>query len=457
MLSPRTWFSVVATLFAVAPAGRAQSAPPTAGDDFFMPLPPRFVAGPMVVEAKWSPDGRYVAASAMDIDLHSFPIGGADPPHTVSFVVWNASTHKAVTVWSDSSAGGRIEQSEWVPGTAIVFLVARWTDDTGSTHQGMWRIDARRSGGAKVDEFAEGDRLIASPNQPYAFLQGSDRDGNYLKPLAANGSIGLPIRMPAHLVATGDWSADGRNLLLAPVSAAPKGSAPDEPKLPFMQCDGRSGAITALESRPKLYEPPARKYPFKIAMAPVPTGAPKESIKVPWGNDQVQMAWLEQGTKATDERFLIAANADRTEISPAGDGVLYVNSEGAFVVGLLRTPHGVVENARAAAQRTELLNNGKQIALAVIMWGQDNDDKLPGQDGDLKATLRPYVRNDSIFGGADGGNFVYTLNGGSLSEVKNPAGTMMGYIAGPGGYAVVYADGHVQWSTELPASPPSGG
>jgi hypothetical protein len=321
----------------------------------------------------------------------------------------------------------------------------------------MWRIDARRSGGTKVEGFSQEDRLLVSPNQPYAFLQGSNRDGKYLKPVAATGSIGLPIRIPASMVATGDWSADGRSLLLVPTRSAPTGSAPDEPKPSWMLCDGRSGAITNLDKRPTAYETPTRKYAFKIVTVPTPGGASKDSIQVPWGNEQVQMALLEQGVNPKTERFLIAASADRTEVSPAGDAILYVNSEGAFVVGLLRTPKSVVEQARTAAERTKLLNNGKQIALAMIMWGQDHDDTLPGQGGDLKGTLTPYVRNDSIFGGADGGAFVYSLNGGSFSGIKDPANTMMGYIAGPGGYAVVYADGHVKWSAELPTNPPSGG
>lgn len=467
MFSARAaWIPVLATIFAAAPSAKAQpapppvashtAAPPAAAGDFFIPLPARFVAGPLVFEAKWSPDGRYVSGIANDIDLRSFPIEG-EPPHTVSLVVWSASTHKSVTVWSDSSAGGQIEQNEWVPGTAVIFVVARWTDESGSTHQGLWRIDARRSGGTKIDGFAEGERLLVSPNQPYAFLQGSDRDGSYLKLLASNGSMGAPVRVPARMIVPGDWSADGRALLLAPPPVARSGSTPEEPKLSWMQCDGRSGALSNLDKQPRVYEPPARNLAFRITTTAVPAVSPSSSVKFPWTSDQLQTAWLEQGTKTDEERFLIAADASRTEVSPAGDGILYVNSEGAFVVSLLRASKQVVEQARAAAQRTQLLNNGKQIALAVMMWSQDHDDNLPGSDGDLKSTLKPYVRSESIFGGADGGAFIYSLNGGAMKDIKDPASTMMGYITGPGGYAVVYADGHVQWSKQLPNSQSSGG
>ena len=80
-----------------------------------------------------------------------------------------------------------------------------------------------------------------------------------------------------------------------------------------------------------------------------------------------------------------------------------------------------------------------------MMCSQDNDDNFPPAGDGLKDTLTPYIKNASTFPG-----FVYTLNGGPVKDIKDPATTMMGYIPGPGGYAVVYADGHVQWTTELP-------
>jgi prepilin-type processing-associated H-X9-DG protein len=473
--------SIVANLSGSTARAQAPKPPlPAAGDVIYVPLPPRFVAGPMVSQAKWSPDGRYVLAVAEDIDLRVFPLPIGEPPHPVSAAIWNASTRRVTTVWSDNSLGAQIEQVEWLSGASISFIIARWTDETGSTAKGLWRIDARRAAAVKIEGFTQSEVLFVSPSQPCAFLIGRDSEGSYLKPLAATGSIGLAVHPQAGTFATGEWTQDGRSLILLERAIPLEDVAPTEQKTSWRLCDARTGAITTLNAAPKPYIAPVRKYAFKVGTTPVsmPASASAPMVRgmltdwgahhnvlmptsasapmVPWGSKEINMAWLEQGAKPSVERLLIAAQADRTEISPAGDAILYVNSEGAFIVGLLKAPKALVEQSRTAAQRTQVLNNGKQLALAVIMWAKDNDENLPPAGSGMPALLEAYARDKAIFDPIDGqaGGFVYTLNGGLLSGVLNPAGTMMGYVPGPGGFAVAYADGHVQWSSTLPSPPP---
>ena len=35
-----------------------------------------------------------------------------------------------------------------------------------------------------------------------------------------------------------------------------------------------------------------------------------------------------------------------------------------------------------------------------------------------------------------------------MASIQNPADTEMGYVVGPGGSAVVFADGHAKWVSD---------
>ena len=59
--------------------------------------------------------------------------------------------------------------------------------------------------------------------------------------------------------------------------------------------------------------------------------------------------------------------------------------------------------------------------------------------------ISPYLKNDAAVQ-----SFTYVgPDGGPLTGVTSPATTIMGYIAAPGGRAVVYVDGHVKWEDTL--------
>ncbi|HEY3414768.1 MAG TPA: hypothetical protein VGM51_17145 [Armatimonadota bacterium] len=436
---------------APAPPVIIKAAPKPAADDFYLPLPPRFVAGPMVSDVSWSPDGHYVAAIAEDLEISSLPIGGAEPARTLSLTIWNASTHRSAVVWSTTDVRAAIQKVSWFTGSPVAFVSARLAAAVGSDDVGLWRVDARRMSARRIEGVGEGEFAFVSPNQPYAFLVSAIGKTAAVRPLAANGLIGSPVAMSQPATYPTGWTQDGRALAFPPLLRAAKGTATPT----WQVVDGRSGTVSLTDKAPALYAAPARVYPYRVNLEPVKlTGA--SAMKTPWDESEAAQAWLEQGVKPAVERMLIAADARRLEISPRGDAIVYVNGEGAFVVGLLRMPKAVMENARTAAQRTQILSNGKQIALGVIMWSQDHGDNLPAAGGSLKETLGPYLKNDAVFepvGGA-GNTFVYTLNGGSLNDIKDPANTMLGYIPAPGGYGVDYADGHVQWQTELPKPPP---
>jgi prepilin-type N-terminal cleavage/methylation domain-containing protein/prepilin-type processing-associated H-X9-DG protein len=106
----------------------------------------------------------------------------------------------------------------------------------------------------------------------------------------------------------------------------------------------------------------------------------------------------------------------------------------------------VFAQAREKARQTSCASNVKQIALAMLMYAQDYDEKFPPQFGpqaslDWPVPLEPYVKNAQLFGCPSGsppwqhmeiggvwiayGFNCYYLGLKPLATVQDTAGTAM--------------------------------
>jgi hypothetical protein len=74
------------------------------------------------------------------------------------------------------------------------------------------------------------------------------------------------------------------------------------------------------------------------------------------------------------------------------------------------------------------------------MYCEDYDNRFPLTDHFAGGAVNPYLKDDRATDG-----FSYQFPGESTKDVKHPSETAMGFIAGPGGRAWVYVDGHVKW------------
>ena len=132
---------------------------------------------------------------------------------------------------------------------------------------------------------------------------------------------------------------------------------------------------------------------------------------------------------------------------------------------------------RAADMKAASQSNLKQLALGIMQYAQDHDDKLP--DADRWATeiqpyvTSPYIKADKVFqdpamlGGKWGYAYNRTLSGVSLSDLDDPAATVLLFesTAGrknaadageslppvgrhSGGTNYAFADGHIQWRSD---------
>jgi prepilin-type processing-associated H-X9-DG protein len=144
---------------------------------------------------------------------------------------------------------------------------------------------------------------------------------------------------------------------------------------------------------------------------------------------------------------VVSSDSTFGEVAPDGSAVAYLHKGVVMIRPLMTMPRDFYFAQRQAAEKAVALSNAKQVALALILYASDNDDVLP-EGGNWSSDLMPYLKNGDIMGG-----FVFTFTGGSLTGVKEPASTVLGYMPGPGGNAVAYCDGHVRW---IPGDPPKG-
>lgn len=125
-----------------------------------------------------------------------------------------------------------------------------------------------------------------------------------------------------------------------------------------------------------------------------------------------------------------------------------------------------IQHLKAAQART--LSNAKQIAVALQDYARHNGNTLPAADkaSDIQARLGRYVEDSSVFFpasafyGSSGLAFHYTFSGGKIKPRDTAAAAAsvkgtearreIGYVLGPGGRAVIYADGLAKWEDGLP-------
>jgi len=96
--------------------------------------------------------------------------------------------------------------------------------------------------------------------------------------------------------------------------------------------------------------------------------------------------------------------------------------------------------------KTVLAANGKQIAVAMMMYSADFDGNLPPGDS-LAGSLKDYLRDREVFLRPGGQDNIFTYMDPGVrnwSDVARPAETVIGELdAGYGWKVAIYADGHV--------------
>lgn len=398
--------ALVAALLACAlPMGRAQNV--------LVPDPPRFVAGPDIVSLDWSPSGRYLLAVRRETDRWNLD---QTARASTSLVLWNRE--KQESRWL-MTVQDRLLQVHWLPRSNIAFVRVSGSGSGAPTE--VWRVDARTGNATKTLSVSKYADISISPTEPLAVVYGEREDGAYVRSLWESGGLGSVVLLNQADVTLWDWSTDGKTVYFfdsppaAAKDAAVAGTIPESTWANrFPAFSPATGQLTRVTDKPKLYRPPASTAPFKLVTTMVKTTAgprdrsPQSAPFAP----TLHPLWLEQEGDKDFQRLFLAPDADRWVVSPLNDAVAYQNSEGAFVVPLRGVPLATLKEARKRAEVSELVNDGMQVAGALINWASRNGSAYPGAGSDIGALVNSYLKDPSILG--SGGGFQYTFGGGPL-------------------------------------------
>lgn len=417
-------------------------------------MPPELVAAPHVADASWSASGKWLLANRLDAQvskkmMESVVMGTPAPPPSADYVllVWNADSRRSHELLKLPAIGSDIKTAAWMPGTdRALVLVHEMLDFTeGKPGKERWTLYSSSAGSQLEQMFRSEDSgettssiwLTMSPTKPLAFVSlphfsppsaagGPKRDLS-IHLVNASGSA-QQIKLPEHQHVNGMFDEKGDPIL----QVFPK-SFPGEQVQPTYFAVSQHGSATRLDKAPSLaqHEQPKLGNDFLKIEGDLQTSK-VGSRSVPIGS-----LWL-SGAKDAESSAFVAGAVEGAMPSPTMSEIAYIQSGTLFVRGVVALPRKAAEEARNAAKRSELLTRVKQVGLAAIMYASDHDDVFPGKD--VNELFMPYLKNSSMLA-----QFVWTYPGGPMNDIRAPAETELGFIPGPGGRAVVYADGHAKW------------
>ncbi|MGQ9791157.1 MAG: hypothetical protein ACUVR7_10910 [Armatimonadota bacterium] len=403
------------------------------GRDVVFVAPRQMVALPQVAMAEWSPSGRYLVAVTVQARWKDWQ----SEPEVLGWVasVWD-NTRQQVRQVGKGVAGDQLEQFHWLgrSESAVALVLRRIGPPEEEQFQRVLvLLNAPQASLKTLATVSAETSLIVSPVAPMAILV----DNGVVRLLRADGtssdSMPLPVDVTNALrYGRREWSRDGRQLFWQ-----------DLPNGDWHTLDLTTGTITSSASPPQGQEQPAEqpKQALRIRVMAQSVGTGEYQA-------QTNALWLE-GEKS---RALVCADVEFAKLSPRGDALFYVTQGAGFVAPLLRAPREVYEQARREAEQTVIVTNARQIALALLMYVQDYDERFPMGSMNIQSVLMPYLKNETVFN-FPGTNFVYLMDGQPLQSIDRPAETMVGYIQAPGGRAVIWADGHVTWQSEEGGAP----
>lgn len=425
-----------------------------AGDkEAVMMFPPETVCGASASEMVWTADSSALVVTRGSADIAAADVirfmGGSQPTEAdvarlkpmMELVVWNVKSRKARTIVSGDATRLMVSEIQPMPGGDRMVLSLR---ETGTGPKGepmvtnsiallspsagtLTRLSAVREGGAM-------ESFQVSSSKGLGFVRRIDlsQGVDTVRFFGADGRLGNPLRLPPRSNVTFEEGGIPSITIVERKEGA-------KPKVRITRID---------PSVPRLlntidYSPSRDLQTLPNNEAQKPLGLQLVVGEV--AGASAPSIFLKVSGGKPEELGVVTTDGTRGLLSPKGDAIAYVSQGSAMVRLIAKVPRSAYDQARMAAERSAALSNAKQAALALIMYAADMDDTLPNGDIDLRARVGPYMRNSSILS-----SFTYTFGGGDMKSIQNPAGTEIGYVTGPGGRAVAYADGHVRWIPDTP-------
>lgn len=417
----------------------AQSGPPQAmkvGDRAVLLGPVEVALREHVDYAAWSPDSRFlvgIRTPALEID--EAMLDGRAPavlgPQRIAY--WSRDTHELHEL-QPLAEGAQVRDLGWPsrPGAVLIHVERPDSAEGMVQHALIWADLATRQSRTFVAFRATSEafvRFVASPTEPWVIGLAGSMEKLEATTYDLSGRI-VASRELDHGTSFGYssfWTDDGRGL----------GGAVDGDRNQVRVLD----AATLRES--------VRDQPLRSLLRnPDTHGLMIEATRVraelrePEAHAEHPVAWL----KSDKGALALGAGVDRAELSPDGRWVSLFRDGAVAVRRLIWLEASAYAALEQTAERTRAMSNAKQIGLALIMYAVDHDEQLPGKD--YLNDLMPYLRERAVF--AMG--FTFLATGGHMGRIDKPAETPLGFVQAAGGFAVVFADGHVGWSDRPPGT-----
>jgi prepilin-type processing-associated H-X9-DG protein len=415
-------------------------------------LPPVVVSQGVATQAYWSPRGNYLLIVRRDdrvtpaLVRASIAKSDAQPaPSEVSLLLWDARTRESRSLLKINSAQSGIGEVVWLPDS-----------DTALVQRQSWRVEpdappldvqsdvlllSAKTGRLDVVARTGPNRVVSidvSPTKALAVLQMTPLEMARTADVMLVGPGG-PVRPAVQVQDEGlvggiGWSLDGAT----PLIATRRKAADGKHRVSWMVVDTATGNLSPTPADRVYRWSPDSSEELSLAEG-------KQTLTLSGTSVTAPSLWLSSPFKSEYQSAFIALDATEASISPTGDALYYTSQGIGYVRSFVRMSKAEFLKVLAEAQRMEVMNKAKQAALGLLMYAADYDDNMPMKEADILAILFPYLKDGEVLKG-----FVYTFAGGSLLPLSSPSDTELGYIPGPGGRAVAYADGHVGWVPDKP-------
>ncbi|MGV3617114.1 MAG: hypothetical protein ACO1SV_17440 [Fimbriimonas sp.] len=416
-------------------------------------LDPEAVAGSGATRLIWSPDGTYLLILRQQFaGPHPFALMAQGKPMPQApmgeqqFLIHAAKSKRTVPALR-LPLNAHIRDVEWLPGSSKALVlgdVRTPAQPGGEATDPVQTLFWMSSSGEtrKLAEAADGEYLeiFVAPNRPNAVLSrmqiktrpnGPTERLQTLQFLDSEGKPQGKIEMsdPTNTVV---WAPDGR------IYASVGKVVDRRVTWNWFRLNPAQGTREKVDN----FTPPATSKAdageFEVHSGPMPMAGPVK--------DMAPMQGVLMSVRSMPKSFVfVSTDAEAGTLAPDEKSVAYIHRGVPMVRPFARLPKQMYLDMKAAADRAVVMSNAKQAALALIMYAADNDDNLLATSANWQDTIMPYIKNREILNG-----FVYTFAGGPATGIEAPAETPIGYMPGPGGYAVAYADGHVKWRTDKP-------
>jgi hypothetical protein len=431
-------------------------------------LPPELIASPTIKQVYYAPDGlslvvlRERIKITPDILPDETGISTKIPEGEQELIYWSSRSRTARSIWKGGLVGTSVVDVGWFPQSDTAFIVLQSiplpppSPDPNADPlppKADWKLLKVSDEQFRPTEIAMPDPglsgsvyLFASNKQPLMMLQikqlggepkpdGSVPTNDLIYFLRRDGRLDKPLSIPDAdnaLFVIAQWDKAGNPALFVRTPQARTNYTINPQTL----------ALTPIEGK---FEPQEWVEPKRTKAGLLSLRQDKMTTGTGETKHSVPILWLESSVKTDFSRLLLSGEATNGVLRPAGDGVFYQSQEALWFAPFMRLNQTQFLAARRAALRALALSNAKQAGTGLIMYAQDYDEVLPSPEG-IKDKILPYIKEESVME-----SFTYTYGGGKLADIEKPAETVLGYVLGPGGRAIVYADGHAKWQDDKPS------